>query len=144
MSVGRICTRVVATAAPEETVREVARRMNEHDVGTLVVVGGPGEAPLGIVTDRDLVLRCLATNRDPDQTPLRDVMTVPVQAVDEHTPIEQAMTRMAHAGVRRLVVTGPGGALAGLLSLDDVLELVVDEVAIIGQLLAKQAPTLAF
>ena len=42
------------------------------------------------------------------------------------------------------MVTGPGGALAGLLSLDDVLELVVDEVAIIGQLLAKQAPTLAF
>ena len=144
MSVGRICTRVVATAAPDETVREVARRMSEHDVGTLVVVDGPTQAPLGIVTDRDLVLRCLATNRDPDQTPLREVMTTPVQAVDEHTPIEQAMTRMAHAGVRRLVVTGPGGALAGLLSLDDVLELVVDEVAIIGQLLAKQAPTLAF
>lgn len=143
MSVGRICTRVVATAAPDEMVRAASARMAEFDVGTLVVVDSRSEKPIGIVTDRDVTIRCLAAGHDPDTMPLKDVMSAPVHSVDEHTLIEEGISRMAAAGVRRLVVTGPEGALMGLLSLDDVLDLVVEEVTTIGRLLEKQAPRIA-
>jgi CBS domain-containing protein len=142
MSAGTICTRVVATASPSETVRTAARRMAENDVGTLVVMG-PNGSPAGLVTDRDLTIRCLAPGLDPDQTQLAQVMTTPVQSIDEHTPIEQAISRMASAGIRRLVVTGPARGLVGLLSLDDVLDLLVEETAAVGRLLEKQAPRIA-
>lgn len=143
MSVGRICTRVVATASPDESVRSAAARMAEFDVGTLVVVDAGTEKPVGIVTDRDVVIRCLAPGHDPDSHQVREVMSSPVHAVDEHTPIEEGISRMSAVGVRRLVVTGPRGVLMGLLSLDDVLDLVVEEVTTIGRLLEKQAPKLA-
>lgn len=144
MSVGRICTRVVATAAPDETVRVAAARMAEFDVGTLVVVDSLSEKPVGIVTDRDLVVRGLVEGRDPDQVTLRTIMSTPVHSIDEHTPIEEGMSRMAAAGVRRLAVTGPSGSLMGLLSLDDALDLVIEEMTTIGRLLEKQASKIAF
>ena len=143
MSVGRFCTRVVATAAPGETVRAASERMAEFDVGTLVVVDGQSEKPMGIVTDRDVTIRCLAAGHDPDQMHLREIMSSPVHSVDENTPTEEGISRMAGAGVRRIVVTGPNGVLMGLFSLDDALDLVVEEVTTIGRLLEKQAPKIA-
>jgi CBS domain-containing protein len=133
----------VATAAPDETVRAASERMAEFDVGTLVVVDGQSEKPVGIVTDRDVTIRCLAGGHDPDQTHLKEIMSSPVHSVDEHTPTEEGMSRMAAAGVRRVVVTGPEGVLMGLFSLDDALDLVVEEVTTIGRLLEKQAPKIA-
>ncbi|MGE3616374.1 MAG: CBS domain-containing protein [Gemmatimonadales bacterium] len=141
MSIGRICSRVVATATPEETIRTAARRMVRNDVGTLVVVEGRGDNhPVGVVTDRDIAVRCVGGELDPDLTPISALMSSPVRTAEEHTPIEEAMASMARAGIRRLVVTGPEGRLAGLLSLDDMLELLVGEVASIGALLEKQHP----
>jgi CBS domain-containing protein len=141
MSVGRICTRVVATAAPEETVLAVARRMATHNVGALVIVNGKREA-MAIVTDRDIVLRCVARELDPGTTPVERVMTRAARSVDESTPIEQALRTMASAGTRRLVVTGEGGKLVGLLALDDVVQLLTEEAEAIGRLLGKEAPEL--
>jgi CBS domain-containing protein len=130
---------VVATATPEESVRVAARRMVRNDVGTLVVVEGGGvNRPIGVVTDRDITIRCVAAELDPDHTPISSVMSAPVHAVEEHTPIEQAVTRMASGGTRRLVITGDQGRLVGLLSLDDVLGLLVEEAASIGRLLETQ------
>lgn len=138
MSVGRICSRVVATASGSETIRMAARRMADHDVGTLVVVGnGP---TTGIVTDRDLAIRCIAGRLDPDETPISEVMTSPVHSVDEHTPMEDAVAIMARAGTRRLVVLGEDNRVVGLLSLDDVLDVLVDEAGAIGRLLEQQKP----
>jgi CBS domain-containing protein len=133
----------VATAAPEETVDAAAHRMAEYDVGTIVIVEGNGaKRAAGIVTDRDLVTRCLATGRDPATTRLSELMSQPVHAVGEHTPIEQAVAKMASGGIRRLVVTGEADRVVGLLGLDDVLELLTEENAAIGRLLEKQQPRL--
>lgn len=141
MSVGRICSRVVATVWPSENVRVAARRMVEHDVGTLVVVEGNGTGDaIGIVTDRDIALRCVAANLDPDRATVAEIMTRPVKAIDEDTPIEDAIARMAERGTRRLIVTGEGKRLVGILSLDDVLALLVEEAGPIGRLLEKQQP----
>ena len=140
MSVGRICSRVVATASASETIRKAADRMAELDVGALVVVGPdhPKKA-IGILTDRDLAIRCIP-GRFSEETTIAAVMTSPVHSVDEHTPLEDAVDAMARAGIRRLVVTGGGNRLVGLLSLDDVLGVVVEEATAIGRLLEQQKP----
>ena len=115
--------------------------MAEHDVGTLVVVGtGHPRQAIGILTDRDLAVRCIAGRLDLDETVISAVMTSPVHSVDEHTPMEDAVAMMARNGTRRLVVTGEDNRLVGLLSLDDVLGVVVEEAGAIGQLLEQQKP----
>lgn len=139
MSAGRICVRSVHVAAPHESVREAARRMREADVGTLVVMVDE-RSPVGILTDRDVTLRCVAEARDPDATPISSVMTSPVHCVTESTPIEEALRRMAGLAARRLAVTDDAGRLVGLLALDDVLELLVEEAEAIGHLLRRRGP----
>jgi CBS domain-containing protein len=135
-----MCSRVVATAAPGEKVRIAARRMAVNDVGTLVVVEGNAyNEAVGIVTDRDIAMRCVAGNLDPDTAPLSQVMTQPVATIDESMGVDAALAKMAANGTRRLIVTG-NGHLVGILSLDDVLELLVSQVAAIGELLQQQQP----
>jgi CBS domain-containing protein len=136
MSIGRLCTRSVSIAGPDESVAVAARRMAEHGVGTLVVVDEKAH-PMGILTDRDVVLRVVAAGRDPAATPIRDVMSHPVVRADEATPIEEGIALMASAATRRLVVTGADGALAGVLALDDVLDLLVEEAKSVGRLLRR-------
>jgi CBS domain-containing protein len=139
MSVGRLCSRVVATASPRESVRTAAERMFDHEVGTLVVVDQPGQA-VGVLTDRDIALRCVAGRVDPSETPIAELMSTPPYLVDEHTPIEDAVSRMADLGLRRLVVTGEDNRVVGILSLDDVLEQIIQETRAIGRLLKQQKP----
>ena len=141
MSAGRICSRIVATAAPDEMVRAAAKRMAEHDVGTLVVVE-PNDLhkPIGILTDRDIAVRCVAKGLDPDKTAVSDVTSKPVQSVDESTPIEETVAKMAKTATRRLVVTGTENRLVGIVTLDDVMGLLTEEAAAISQLLGKQEP----
>ena len=138
--IGRICSRVVVTATPNESVLAVARRMAEYDVGAVVVVTEDG-GPLAIVTDRDVVLRAVTRELNANETPVSVVMSRDVRTVDESVPIEQALRTMAGAGVRRLVVTGAEGKLRGVVSMDDVLELIVEEAESIGRLLRKEVPT---
>lgn len=142
MSVGRIATRVVATASASENILDVARRMEEHNVGCIVIVDGSNE-PVGIVTDRDIVTRAVAKEMDASETPVSVVMTRGVRTVDESMPIEQAVATMGSAGARRLVVTGAGSKLVGVLSVDDVTELLTEEAESIGKLLRKEKPTVA-
>ncbi len=139
MTVGRICSRVVVSASSQETIRAAAQRMAANDVGTLVVLEATDDAKtIGIVTDRDIVIRCVAAGLDPDSNQVGSVMTRPVHCVDEQAPVEEAMQQMAKVGTRRLVVLGGEGRPVGVLSLDDVLDLLADEAGAIGRLLAKQ------
>jgi CBS domain-containing protein len=142
MSVGKIATRVVATANGSESILEVARRMAEYNVGCLVVVDGDPE-PVGIITDRDIVTRVVATELDPSETAVSLIMTREVRSVDEATPIEQALALMGSAGTRRLIVTDSESKLVGIVSVDDVIELLVEEAESIGKLLRKERPTLS-
>jgi CBS domain-containing protein len=135
MSVGALCVRVVQVASPEEPVRAVAKRMAAADVGTVVVVG-PERRPLGVLTDRDVALRCVAEGRDPETTSVAALMSAPALCVHESTPIESALARMAGSKARRLVVIDDAEKLVGILALDDVLELLAEEAASVGRLLA--------
>jgi CBS domain-containing protein len=130
--------RSVQVASPEETVRAVTERMAEAGVGTVVVLGGDGR-PAGILTDRDVALRCVAQRRDPDTTAVGSVMSAPLTCVHESTPIESALARMAGFHLRRLAVVDDEERLVGILALDDVLELLAEELTSVGKLLRQRA-----
>jgi CBS domain-containing protein len=139
MSVGRICVREVHVAAPEEPVREAARRMAERRVGTLVVLDGE-RRPIGLLTDRDLVVRVVAPGRDPERVTVGEVMTRDVRCASEEMPIEVALSLMRTGPFRRVPVTGRDGRLVGILGLDDVLGLLTEEMGLVGGLLEREAP----
>lgn len=139
MSVGRICVREVDLADPDESAWRAAERMHQRAVGTLVVLNGTNE-PIGIITDRDLVERVMAANKDPGTTAVSEVMTPDPHTVRDDTSIEAALSLMRSGGFRRLPVVDGGGQLVGLLSLDDVLMLLAEEFAQIGQLVERETP----
>jgi len=139
MSVGQICSRQVMLAGPDETVAEAARRMLEQRVGTLVVLDKSAK-PIGMVTDRDLVLRVLAAGKDPLPTRVSDVMTHDPQVVVEDAPIESALALMRTGSFRRIPVVNRDGELVGILSVDDVLALIAEEFAHISAVLEQQEP----
>ena len=139
MSVRRICSRNVDTAKMDEAVHAAAGRMNVRKVGTLVVVD-KDQHPLGLITDRDLTVRVLAEARDPAQTTIGAVMTRLPRTVYEETPIEEALAIMRSGPYRRLPVIDREGRLVGLLSLDDILDLLAEEFGEIGKLLRKESP----
>lgn len=139
MSAGRICRREVFVAGLGESVRAIAQRMREENVGTVVVRDERGR-PAGILTDRDLTLRVLAEDKDPKTTPVLEVMTSVPRTITEDTAIESALAIMRAEKCRRLPVVGRDGRLVGVLSLDDILELLAEEFGTIGGLLRAEEP----
>ena len=139
MSVGRICVREVDLAEAGESVQVAASRMHSRKVGSLIVQNESGE-PIGIVTDRDLAIRVLAEGLDPNETTVEEVMTRELESVLEDTPIESALSCMRAGTYRRLPVVNAQGKLVGVLSLDDVLDLLMEEFDEIGRLLKKEGP----
>jgi CBS domain-containing protein len=111
--------------------------MLDQEVGTLVVTDGDGR-PEGIVTDRDIVVRCVAEELAPARTKVRDVMTSDVHTVAEDTSLEAAMEAMADREVRRLIVINDAGRVCGIVSLDDFLEGLAATSEDIGRLLRRQ------
>jgi CBS domain-containing protein len=139
MSVGKICTREVDLAEAEESVQAAAQRMHARNVGTLVVLDSD-KRPLGLVTDRDLAVRVLGNSLDSYQTTVGKVMTAFPRTVQETTSIEDALQIMRIEKCRRLPVIDDSGRLIGLLSIDDILELLIWEFREIGRLLDKESP----
>jgi hypothetical protein len=123
MSVGRVCSRYMATILPEGTVEEAASLMARLGVDTLVVVGGDGQAA-GIVTDRDLVVRCLARGGFPRETFVLEIMTSPVPASFDLDFPEDRQNGTHGFDTPRIVRGAEYETLSGLLALDDVLALV--------------------
>jgi len=117
MKVADVMTAQVATARPTDTVREIASVMANVDSGAVPVVAD-GKV-LGLITDRDIVLRVVAVGGDLDAK-AQDVMTPDVQSCSEDDNVADAAAQMASHQIRRLVVTGDKGKLVGILSLGDI------------------------
>lgn len=118
MLVSELMERSPVSIAPEDSCRDAARLLSRCRVGALPVVNGDGLLK-GILTDRDIVLRCLALGKDPDRTPVRDCMTRRVVTVSPRDRVETAAERMSACQVRRLPAA-EGGRLAGMVSLGDL------------------------
>ncbi len=139
MSVGRICSREVYLVEESDSVAAAAKRMKSARVGTLVVVDEE-KAPIGIITDRDLALRVLAEDRDPQAVMVRAVMTGDVRMVSEDTPIESALSLMRSVRCRRLPVINESREVVGIVSVDDVLLLLAEEFQLLETLIEREQP----
>jgi CBS domain-containing protein len=141
MTVGEFCTREVIIIRKDGTVIEAARLMRDHHVGDLVVVEErEGQRiPIGILTDRDIVVEVVA--KEAIYLPslvVGDVMSMELMTVAEHESLADALKRMCSRGVRRIPVVNKDGALEGILSLDDMLEQLCEELTDITRLIAWQ------
>ena len=140
MTVSEICTYDVVWAGPELTVQEAARRMREEHVGCIVVAKVVDEQPrpVGLVTDRDIVVSVLAAGLDPAVFTVGDLVARDVVLVREDDDIFVAIRRMRTQGVRRLPVVDEEGVLRGIFTLDDFVELVSDELRDIAQIIDRE------
>jgi CBS domain-containing protein len=129
MNAGEICNREVVIAYREMGLTEAAKLMREHHVGSLVVVVDRAKerVPVGILTDRDIVVAAVAKELDVRKLTVGDVMSGGVFVVREQDGLAEVLRAMREHGVRRVPVVTPSGALAGLLTIDDLLELVAEE-----------------
>jgi CBS domain-containing protein len=125
------------TAAPDTPVAELAAIMNEEHVGSVVIT--EDETPVGIVTDRDLTVRVLGEGVDPTDLTAEDVMTSDLHTAEPDAGFYEAVTRMADRGIRRLPVC-EGDTLVGIITADDVTELLADEQQHLGDVIRAQRP----
>lgn len=140
MSAGEYCNRDVVVIDKTESVREAINLMRKNHVGDVVVVEMRENAsiPLGILTDRDIVVEILEEDVDLDAVNVGDVMSEQLVTVYEETKLLDAIKQMRIKGVRRLPVINEQGELQGILSADDILELVVEQLSDIVGLVSKE------
>ncbi len=118
MKIRDIMTDTVVRIHPEETVAVAARQLAQYNIGALPVCGNDGRV-LGVVTDRDLVTRCLAAERSPEKTKVREVMTGAVVSAQPDMDVGAAAHLMGRKQIRRLPVV-EDGKLCGMVSLGDM------------------------
>jgi len=140
---GVLCRRVVTTVGEGGDISAAARLMREKRVGYLVVTDLAPEAAMrqvvGVLTDRDIVVAVVASETEPRSLRVGDVMTRTPLLVGEDYLIDAVLRFMRDAGVRRVPVVGKQGELVGVLSLDDVLRSIAEQLAsIAGSIRSEQ------
>jgi len=139
MSLERFCRKPVVTVLPNQTVHDVALKMRGHHVGAVVVV--EEDRPVGIVTDRDIVLRVILEARDPETTPVRHIMSRDLALVRDDEKIDDAVRSIREAGVRRLPIVDAKGKVVGMVTLDDLVVLIAGELSVAaGAVQANRGP----
>jgi CBS domain-containing protein len=131
MNAGEICNREVVVAYRNMKLVDAAKLMRDHHVGSLVVVVDrlSERVPVGMLTDRDLAVAVLAPDVDPHTLTVGDVVSTELFTVREHDSITEALRLMRERGVRRVPVLTRSGALAGIVTIDDVLDIVAEQLS---------------
>jgi len=139
MQIGRFCRRSVTVASQDLALSKAARLMRQHHVGCLVVVTETtaGRKPVGILTDRDIVVSVVAKELDIRQLTVGDAMTNDLICAREADSVFDAVRRMRVSGVRRLPVIGDNGMLIGIVSIDDLFGAISDELNDIAQVMSE-------
>jgi CBS domain-containing protein len=138
MTIGSICKRNLVVASKGESIVDAAKRMRMLHVGTVIVVEERGgkQAPVGILTDRDIVLSIVAS--DAEHLPflnVNDTMSNDLLTAPEDTSLPEALKLMHERGVRRLPVVDHGGALVGIVTADDVIRVLAEELGQVVKLM---------
>lgn len=134
MRVGEICNRDVVVVYKDGSVQEAAQLMRTHHVGDLVVVEERyGQlTPVGILTDRDIVIEIVAKSVDLDAVTIKDIMSFELVTAKEDDDMLETIKLMRAKGVRRIPVVSDRGGLVGILAVDDLIDL-------LGEILADVA-----
>ncbi len=131
MAVGEVCNREVVITDRESSILEVTKLMRRHHVGDVVITEDrDGErVPVGIVTDRDIVVELLAEEVDLNAVDIGDVMSFELLIAREDDDILETIKRMQGKGIRRMPVVNQRGGLVGLLAMDDLVELIAEQLS---------------
>jgi CBS domain-containing protein len=140
MAIGEVCSREVVFARTDTSVRAAAQLMREYHVGAIVVVREPNgtRVPVGIVTDRDAVVEVMATGLDPNAITVGDIMDQELVTARENEGVLETMQIMRYKGVRRLPIVGKAGELIGIVSIDDLLEVLAEEFSELAKIFARE------
>lgn len=140
MKLKDLCILDVASCKREATVAEAARLMRQCHTGDLIVVDETdgSREPVGIITDRDIVVQVIAQGRDPNRTAVADVMAAPLVVAGISEDPDIAIERMRSHGVRRLPIINDAGEVAGILTLDDFQRYVADQSAALAAVVSKE------
>ena len=140
MNLGSICNRDVVIATPAETLRDAGRSMIEHNVGSVVVCEDRDGArrPIGILTDRDLMIALLGDGAAAACIAIGDAMTRDPLVLHDDEAIEDAAERLRAHAVRRAPVVDARGALVGIVAIDDLIDLLAEELDGISRLIKRQ------
>jgi len=140
MRVGDICSHDVAIAGRDESIIRAAQIMRAHHVGDVIVVDiGHGlKSPIGILTDRDIVIGAIAKNVTLESLTIGDVMSRELLLAREDDDLIITIKRMRARGVRRIPVMDNNESLVGILAVDDILDAITKQLMDIDQLIAKE------
>jgi CBS domain-containing protein len=141
MPIGDVCVRDVVCAGKDTTILEAARLMRQHHVGNLVVVEDSANGrryPVGIVTDRDIAVSVIAPALDAALFTLGDLLSQELVTAQENQGIFESIQNMRMHGVRRMPIVDRQGALVGIVSVDDLIRLLGEELSELAKLIARE------
>jgi CBS domain-containing protein len=140
MPIGDVCIRDVVVASRETTAREAARLMAENHVGNLVVVEDISgrRVPVGIITDRDIVRNVVANALDASLFMLGDLVARDVVTIREDQGVFECVQQMRINGIRRMPVVDLKGGLVGIISLDDLIQLLAEEMIELAKVIVRE------
>lgn len=140
MKTGDVCTRDVVFVDRETSIRHCAQVMRERHVGDLIVVDGAQDThkPVGIVTDRDIVISVVAPHIDPNVFTAGDVMGQDLLTAPEDQELFETVRQMRTRGVRRVPVVSGSGDLAGVFAVDDFISLLAREFSDVSKLILRE------
>jgi CBS domain-containing protein len=137
MPIDRLIRRPIRTLGPDASCVEAAAMMRDDRIGAVVVADDSGRV-LGIVTDRDLAVRVIAAGREPKGVALREIMSGEPIYLSRTRNLAQLLATMRELGVRRVPVVDDDGRVRGLVSFDDVLVLLADQLEDLAQVVRKE------
>lgn len=140
MLVGEYCNREVVVVEVEKSVAEAAAIMRLYHVGDLVICRAESgkRVPVGIITDRDIALEIVASRIDPDSVRVDDAMSYDLISVSEHDDLMAVIELMRDKGIRRVPVVDRDEALVGILTVDDIIDLLSELLAGLAHLVDRQ------
>lgn len=140
MEIGNVCTRNPVTVPASEPLSQVARLMHDRHIGAVIVVKQPLDRPVaaGIITDRDVLRAQVEHHADLAMLSAERVMTRDPLVLEERLPLQEGISQMRARGVRRAPVVDATGALVGIVSSDDIVAAIADELADLARLIAGQ------
>ncbi|MGZ5093055.1 MAG: CBS domain-containing protein [Burkholderiales bacterium] len=139
-TVGEICNREVVVTTRDATIADAARLMRDHHVGTLVVAEPTDGAkrPVGIITDRDLVVEVMAMDMDPRDISVGEVMAPSLVIARDHEDVRAVIERMRYKGVRRLPVMSARGYLVGIVASDDLIKVLAADITSVASITTRE------
>jgi len=140
MTAGEICNREVVICRPDDAIQEAAKLMRDQHVGDVIVAeeSGNGLIPVGILTDRDIVVELLAEEVDMNSVTVADAIRIELITVKEDDEILTTIELMRDKGIRRIAVVNQQGGLEGILAVEDMIELISEQLTDFVRLFGRE------